>query len=178
MILEIDAQLQLKQLEKTDAEVIFTSIDNQREYLGKWLPFVALTKKLADTQAFVDAVVKASEERFEYVFTILKDSEFVGLIGFNGTDKNNQKTEIGYWLSEGHQKQGIMTKSVKKLCEFGFEKLGLNRIQINCAVGNYPSIRIPQTLGFTFEGIQREGERLTGNVFTDLEIYSKLKNDD
>jgi len=110
MILEIDDQLQLKKLEKTDAEVIFRTIDNQREYLGKWLPFVALTKKLADTQAFVDTVVKASEEKSEYVFTILKNSEFVGLIGLNGTDKSNQKTEIGYWLSEAYQKQGIMTK--------------------------------------------------------------------
>ena len=28
-----------------------------------------------------------------------------------------------------------------------------------------------------FEGIERDGELLTGNVFTDLEVYSKLKND-
>ena len=158
--------------------MIFRTIDNQREYLGKWLPFVALTKKLYDTRAFVDAGVKAPEERFEYVFTILKDSEFVGLIGFNGTDKSNQKTEIGYWLSEAHQKQGIMTKSVAKLCEFAFQELRLNRIQIKCAVGNHPSSKIPKRLGFTLEGIQREGERLTGNVFTDLQIYSKLKSDD
>jgi len=178
MILEIDDQLQLKKLEKTDAEVIFRTIDNQREYLGKWLPFVALTKKLADTQAFVDTVVKASEEKSEYVFTILKNSEFVGLIGFNGTDKGNQKTEIGYWLSEAYQKQGIMTKSVAKICEFAFQELQLNRIQIKCAVGNHSSSKIPQRLGFTLEGIQREGERLTGNVFTDLQIYSKLKSDD
>lgn len=148
--------------------MIFRTIDNQREYLGKWLPFVALTKKLYDTRAFVDAGVKAPEERFEYVFTILKDSEFVGLISFNGTGKSNQKTDIGYWFPEAHQKQGIMKKSVAKLCEFAFQELQLNRIQIKCAVGIQSSSKIPQKLGFTLEGIQREGECLTENVFADL----------
>ncbi|MCL6220697.1 GNAT family N-acetyltransferase [Zunongwangia pacifica] len=177
MKLEIDAQLQLKQVEKTDAEAIFNTIDSQREYLGKWLPFVAYTKTLTDTQTFVDAIVNAPETKFEYVFTIQKNGEFVGLIGFKDTDRLNQKTEIGYWLSEAHQKQGIMTRSVAKLCDFAFQELGLNRIQIKCAEGNISSSKIPQSLGFKLEGIEREGEILTGNVFTDLQIYSKLKSD-
>ena len=177
MILEINAQLQLKQLERTDAEVIFKTIDNQRSYLRKWLPFVEFTRKVADTQKFVDAILEAPEAQFEYVFTIQKNGKFIGLIGFKDTDQLNRKTEIVYWLSEAHQKQGIMTQSVRKVCDFAFQKLELNRIQIKCAVGNLPSSKIPQTLGFKLEGIEREGECLTGNVFTDLEIYSRLKSD-
>ena len=177
MTIKIDAEIELRQLEQSDSIDIFNAINTQRDYLGKWLPFVAFTKELSDTERFVDSVVNAPEDRFEYVFTIRKHEEFVGLIGFKGTDKLNKKTEIGYWISAKYQKQGIVTKSVSKLCDFAFNHQGLNRVQIRCAIDNKSSINIPKKLGFRFEGIERQGELLTGNVYTDLEVYSKLKTD-
>lgn len=177
MILNVDADISLRQLEKLDAVDIFNTIDNERNYLGKWLPFVEATKDLNQTKGFVDAAVDAQEDKFEYIFTIRLKNEFVGLIGFKSTDKQNKKTEIGYWLSEKYQKQGIVTKSVVRLCDFAFNKLGLNRIQIKCAVKNISSKNIPNKLGFHLEGIERYGEFLSGNVFTDLEVYSKLKSE-
>jgi ribosomal-protein-serine acetyltransferase len=55
--------------------------------------------------------------------------------------------------------------------------MGINRIQIKCAVGNKLSSNITKKLGFKLEGIERQGELLMGGFFTDLEIYSKLKSD-
>lgn len=177
MVLQVDTEIELKQLEQSDADDIFRTIDSQREYLGKWLPFVAFTNEVSDTQKFVDSVVHAANDKFEWIFTIRKSDEFVGLIGFRDTDNQNKKTEIGYWLSENFQKQGIVSRSVDKLCEFAFNKLGINRIQIKCAVGNTSSKNIPERLGFSFEGIERQGELFSDGSFADLEIYSKLKSD-
>lgn len=177
MTLEINNEIKLKQLHSSNCEDIFKAIDSQREYLGKWLPFVEYTKDVSDTQKFVNSVVNAPKNQFEYVFTIQKHHKFIGLIGFKNTDRLNKKTEIGYWICKEFQKQGIVTNSVTKLCEFAFNKLALNRIQIKCAIKNLPSKKIPKRLGFKFEGIERQGEILSGNIFTDLEIYSKLKND-
>jgi len=53
----------------------------------------------------------------------------------------------------------------------------MNRIQIRCAVGNYPSNAIPQRLGFKFEGTERDGELLSSNQYTDINIYSLLKKE-
>ena len=177
MTIDVDQEIKLTQLVQSDAKDIFETIDSQRDYLGKWLPFVAFTKDISDSERYVGSVVNAPLDRFEQVFAIRKRDLFVGLIGFKDTDVLNKKTEIGYWLSEKHQKQGIVTKSVCKLCEYAFHKLGINRIQIKCAVENSASSNIPKRLGFSFEGIERQGELLTGGHFTDLEIYSKLKSD-
>ncbi|SDZ73187.1 ribosomal-protein-serine acetyltransferase [Porphyromonadaceae bacterium KH3R12] len=177
MVIKIDSEIELRQLELRDSIDIFEAIDSQRDYLGKWLPFVAFTKEISDTKEFVDSIINAPKEISELVFTIRKQNKFIGLIGFKDTDRSNKKTEIGYWLSEKYQKQGIITRSVEKLCDFAFNKLDINRVQIKCAVGNQSSIKIPQRLSFKFEGIERDGELLTGNIFTDLEIYSKLKSD-
>ncbi|WP_437824095.1 GNAT family N-acetyltransferase [Tenacibaculum mesophilum] len=176
-ILKVGSGIELKELELHDAADIFRIINKERTYLGKWLPFVAYTKELKDTESFVNSVVNVPEEKLEYTFTIRKQDEFIGMIGLKDTDILNKKTEIGYWLSEKEQGKGIMTKSVNELCNFAFTKLQMNRIQIKCAVGNTPSKNIPKRLGFKLEGVERDGELLTGNVFTDLEVYSKLKND-
>jgi ribosomal-protein-serine acetyltransferase len=177
MIIQVDESLILRPLEQTDAIDIFNTINTQREYLGKWLPFVPFTKAQADSESFVHSVINAPADRFENVFTIRKNNTFVGIIGYKGSDWANKKTEIGYWLSQDHQKQGIVTKAVKTLCTHAFTQLGINRIQIKCAVGNIPSKNIPKRLGFTFEGIERHGELLTGNIYTDLEVYSLLASE-
>lgn len=178
MKIQIEDDLELRQIERSDVKDIFRTIDTQREYLEKWLPFVEFTKEEADSEAFVDSVISVPAEKAEYIFTVRKCNEFAGLIGFKDTDRLNKKTEIGYWLSERFQKRGIITKAVEKLCEYAFNELDINRVQIKCAVGNLPSKNVPKRLGFKLEGIERQGELLSGNIFTDLEIFSKLKNEE
>ncbi len=177
MTLQIDSSLELKLLKLSDSADIFNTINSQREYLGKWLPFVAYTQELKDTENFVNSIVNSPEEKFEYTFTIRKQNQFIGLIGLKDSDKTNRITEIGYWLSEKFQKQGIVTKSVNKLCDFAFKEQGFNRIEIKCAVENKPSINIPKKLGFKFEGIERDGELISENNYIDLKVFSKLKSD-
>lgn len=80
MIMKIDNEIELKPLERSDSVDIFEAIDSQREYLGKWLPFVEYTRKISDTEKYVNSVVNAPEDRFEYVFTIRKQDDFLGLI--------------------------------------------------------------------------------------------------
>lgn len=167
----------LRQIMPMDADDIFHTIDTQRTYLGEWLPFVANTLTVNDSIDFINTIVRAADEKELCVFTIRKNEQFAGILGFKGTDFANKKTEIGYWLSEDYQGQGIMTHSVKTLCNRAFKKLNINRIQIKCAARNKRSSAIPERLGFTFEGIEREGEMMSHGQFVDLKVYSLLKGD-
>lgn len=178
ILIQVSESIKLKQIDISDANDIFNTMDAQREYLGKWLPFVAITKGVGDSEEFIKSILNSPDEKKDCVFVIHYHGKFVGIIGFKDTDKLNRKTELGYWLSEPYQKKGIITESVKSLIIFAFEELDINRIQIKCAVGNLPSKSIPKKLGFKFEGIERDGELLTGKIFTDLEVYSKLRNDE
>ena len=175
----VSDEIELKQLKVTDASDIFSIIDSQREYLGKWLPFIAQTKTIDDTLAFIHSVNETPESYRELAFCIFYRKVFAGLIGlkFNATDKANKRTEIGYWLSEKNQKKGIVSQSVKMLIDYAFDVLNLNRITIKCAVGNQSSISLPKRLGFVFEGIERDGEFFPDGHFVDLEIHSLLKKE-
>jgi len=80
------------------------------------------------------------------------------LVGLKDTDLINNKTEIGYWLSESFQHKGIITRSCKGLMDYAFKILGMNRVQLKAATENFKSQRVAERLGLSLEGIERDGE--------------------
>lgn len=172
-MIQVSEDIALYSLSVDDIFKIFSILDDEREYMCEWLPFVDTTRGVEDTANFVNHVLETEDLQF----TICYKDQFVGLIGFKDTDKDNKKTEIGYWLSQYVQGRGIMVKSVSKLVEYAFNELLMNRVQIKVAVGNHKSRRIPERLGFQLEGIERDGELLIDGVFTDIAVYSLLKRE-
>lgn len=173
MIMQVTDQITLNPLSIDDIFKIFNTLDKEREYMREWLPFVDNTNVEEDTQNYVNHVLKTEDKQY----TIYYESKFVGLIGYKGTDFDNHKTEIGYWLSQYAQGNGIMSRSVRKLMEYAFDELGINRIQIKVATENSKSRKIPEKLGFTLEGFERDGELHNNGHFRDVAIYSFLKRE-
>lgn len=173
-IIKINKNLYLRRISHQDAEDIFDLIDNNREHLGFWLPFVETTHTAENTHAFIDQLQKPCSR--EMVFSICQEGAITGLIGFKDIDRANRRLEIGYWISKDNEGKGIVTDSCRSLIDKAFRKLNMNRIQIKCGVGNNRSSNVPKRLGFQFEGIEREGEKHK-NRYIDLEVYSMLKRD-
>lgn len=165
----------LKVLELADSQTIFNAIDQNRNHLHKWLPFVDMTRSENDSRSFVKSIVD-DVERLQEIFTIWYNNDFCGLVGLKDIDYLNRKIEIGYWLTEKMTGKGIMIQTVEKIIEFIFENLEMNRIQIKCGVGNIKSSAVPKKVGFIFEGVERQGERHQNN-YIDLEVYSLLKGE-
>ncbi|HEV8245486.1 MAG TPA: GNAT family protein, partial [Polyangiaceae bacterium] len=59
---------------------------------------------------------------------------------------------------------------------YAFAEVGLNRIQVCADTTNLPSLRVPEKLGFTKEGILRSYYR-SASGFRDCALYSMLKAD-
>ena len=152
---------------------IYNAIISERNYLRKWLPFVDFTQQESDTLAYVQSVIDNQEAQY----SIYDADKFIGRIGFNHMDSVNHKAEIGYWIIEEAQGKGIVSRSVKELLTMGFTELNLNKVVIRAGVDNAKSRNIPKKLGFTLEGIERDGELLVDNKYTDLAIYGLLKRE-
>jgi len=172
----VSNEILLERIQINDAATIFHAVDQNRSHLGAWLPFVDFTKGVKNSEAFIQTIVSQREETRNEVYTIWFKGEFAGLIGFHNTDRVNEKTEIGYWLIEEMTGRGIIHRSCQVLIGLAFEKMGMNRITIRCATGNVPSEKIASRLGFTFEGIERCGERFH-DLFFDLKVFSLLKSE-
>lgn len=174
--IQINSKLRLEAIQLNMAEVVFEAIDQNREFLKKWLPFIEETQQVKQTEDFIRSIVSQQGKKRDEVFSIWYNQEFAGLIGFKDTDWINHKTELGYWLIPKMQGKGIITTCMQKLIKIGFYKWGMNRIQVKVACGNDKSEAIPKRLGFQLEGIERAGEFHQGK-YLDLKVYSFLKSD-
>ena len=172
----IDDNQFLERLTLSHVEMIFTAIDQNRQFLRKWLPFVDFTHKVNDTERFVRSILEKPAARRDEVYVIRYKHEFAGLIGFKEADRINDKIEIGYWLIEKMTGKGIALAAAQKMVNLAFRNMEMNRVQIRCGVGNHKSAAIPRRLGFTFEGTERDGERHK-NSYIDLEVFSLLKRE-
>lgn len=168
----------LREVTIEDAAAIYEAIDTHRDYLKIWLPFVDKMRSVADEEAFLKSVLSVPAERRESIFGIWNErNEICGLIGFHFSDFDNHRTEIGYWLLPEYQHRGIVTESVRKLCQWAVSEKGIKRIQIRCATGNAASNGIPIRLGFHHEGTERYGELLASGEYADIHVYSILKEE-
>ncbi|WP_370458509.1 GNAT family N-acetyltransferase [uncultured Alistipes sp.] len=158
----------LRPLRPDDSGDIFRAIDSQRDYLGQWLPFVALTRSEEDSRAFIAASLS---DPANPVYTLRADGLFAGLIGFKSADPAAGSIEIGYWLREEFQHRGIVTAAVQELRRIAFEELGMCRIEIRCGTGNLPSNRIPQRLDMRLDRVEKQAELLSSGEQIDLNVY-------
>jgi RimJ/RimL family protein N-acetyltransferase len=64
---------------------------------------------------------------------------------------------VGYLMAPWARGRGYATAALRAACLWGFESLGLHRIEWQAYVGNEASRRVAQRAGFTLEGVARAG---------------------
>jgi ribosomal-protein-alanine N-acetyltransferase len=102
------------------------------------------------------------------------DSIFYGAGGLNSISKENRKAEIGFWLMTDFWGQGIMMEAMPLICTYGFEALGLHRIEGLVESDNRNCKNAMRKLDFRHEGTMVDCEMKNGK-FISLDIYAKLK---
>ena len=101
--------------------------------------------------------------------------ELIGTVGLAISDLDHQ-AEIGYWFGRDYWGNGFCTEAVVAVLDYGFEKLGLNRIFAQHIARNGASARVLEKAGFSKEGVLRQHARKWG-VFEDVVCYGMLSKD-
>lgn len=97
----------------------------------------------------------------------------VGQCSLFGFAEPSRQAEIGYALMPAAQGQGLSHEALQALLRYGFEVLGLNRIEADIDPRIVASARTLQRLGFPREGHLPERWIVAGEV-SDTELYGLL----
>ena len=170
---EIDDELQLALIMPHYAEALYALVDQNRDYLREWLPWLDATTKQKDVEDFIKSAVTQMADGRGLTCLIVFQDNIVGVVSYNSIDASTQTGSIGYWLDQDHNGQGLMTRCVEKLIEIGFDELALRKLEIRCAVGNTKSRSIPERLGLKQEGVIRNSENLYGR-YIDHAVYGVI----
>ena len=130
-----------------DAQSIFEAVDNNREHLGKWLPWVATTLAIEQPKKFIEESIKSFQTgtKFEYgIFLRPKSSQelLIGAVGI--VNRRECGAEIGYWLSKDFEGNGIITTAVKELITEARSSLKISSFVIMAMESNWKSRSIPE----------------------------------
>lgn len=134
-----------------------------------WMPH----RSVADTQS----VIKLFHDKKKYgqlgTFSIVlkEENKMIGTLELH-TYVRGYKAELGYSINPRYQGNGYATEASIEALRWGFEDLGLVRIECSNYLSNIPSQRVCEKLHLTYEGIKKKGYQLYDGSFHDIRCYS------
>jgi len=173
MDIQVNDSLSMELLRADHAEELFALTDTNRQYLREFLPWLDLTRSLADTKAFIQSTIDQYPPGQGPQFALKYQGALCGLNGFDKINLFHKTGALGYWLGSAFAGKGIITESSKALLKLGYEEYGLNKIEIHCSEENKKSCAIAERLGFVYEATLRDCEWLYTRYVSNA-IYSML----
>ncbi len=174
--LKVDEDIVLKLRNQNHLKEMFEITKNNIDRLKPWLSWATDSIVIEETEAFIQRSQEGFLSKKSLDLGIFYQGKLIGSAGFHGMVKSDRKAAIGYWVDKNHEGQGIVTKSMRCLIEYGFGELDLNRLEILCGEGNKESRAVAERLGFVLEGKMRQYHIINGVMIDDL-IFSLLKED-
>lgn len=100
-----------------------------------------------------------------------------GAISLHHIDLAQLNGELGYWVAPDHRGAGLGGQAARTVARWGFDVLGLRRIQLFHSLGNEASCRVATAAGFRYEGTHRQSFRRGDGPFQDEHCHAKISDD-
>jgi ribosomal-protein-serine acetyltransferase len=165
--IEVEPDLWLRQLKLDQAEQLFELIDENREYLSEWLPYIHNTNEIGDVRSFVESEIDKRVCNQGYSYFIERRDKIIGhvsLMNLNG----DKEPEIGYWVTRDASGEGIATRAVNTLTAFGLNLLGLKQVIIRAHPNNVGSNKVAKKAGYKLIGRTNDENEGPRNVWESL----------
>jgi ribosomal-protein-alanine N-acetyltransferase len=106
-----------------------------------------------------------------------KTGQLAGTVGFHTISDINQSAEISYNLAAQFWGQKIAQAAVLALCDWGYHKMKLKRIQATALETNLASVKVLERAGFEREGYLR-AYRMVRGCPGNFWMYSRINSCD
>lgn len=117
----------------------------------------------------------SQQQGLRWAITLRDTGVFIGTIGFHHFSTGHRAGVI-YALSPEYWGQGYISEALSAVMKFGFEELGINRIEAEVMPGNAASEKVLAKNGFCCEGLLRQWLYWNGRHY-DVNMYSVLASE-
>jgi RimJ/RimL family protein N-acetyltransferase len=168
----------IRPLRAGDEDALYEAVRESIAEVSVWLPWCHQNYSIEESREFITSREIASQGGEWYSFGIFeKDSgKFLGGVGINFINRVHQMANLGYWVRTSEAGHGVATTATRLAARFGFEELGMQRIEIVAALDNIPSQRVAEKSGAKREGILRRRLLIRGESL-DAVLFSLVPED-
>lgn len=173
-----NTKLVIRPFEPGDADEFVRAAHESIKTVGKWMSWCTPSFNREQALAWFAACDqdRAAGRAFDMGIFCATTGQLLGGAGINQLAPHHRYGNIGYWVRQSRQGYGIARQAVALLCDFGFQQLGLFRLEIVMGVGNSASEAVAIAAGATFECLARNRIFLHGQPL-DAHIYSLIPSD-
>lgn len=131
------------------------AINASLDHLRPWMAWAQQPATEASIGAHFAVAAELWDRRKDFGFSII-EARTGAVVGGGGLHPRlgPEGLEIGYWVHVDHIGRGVATGAARALTDAAFGIDGIERVRITCAEDNVRSARVPEKLGFRFEGVQ------------------------
>lgn len=172
--LETD-RLLLRRTVKSDIdEFFFIQLNpNIRRYLG--------TNRLGDdlekNRKYFDEEKYNELNYYRWTIERKEDNKILGCIYLNIHDEKARTAGIDYWIREDAWGNGYTTEASRKILNFAFDTLNINRIESCGGKDNPGTYKVMEKIGLKYEGERKEGIFYYYGGIEDLVLYGITKEE-
>jgi RimJ/RimL family protein N-acetyltransferase len=105
------------------------------------------------------------------------DDSFLGFVAVVGLDLPARQGEIGYVVARDARGRGTAGRALQLITDWALDGLLLERVELRIDVGNAPSIRVAERIGYRRDGVLRS-LHFKENVRSDVAVFSLLPGDE
>lgn len=173
-----DGSITLRPYRLSDALPLYQAVRESLPELLPWMPWACADYSIKDSSKWIESCVRTWAKGKEYNFVIIssKDGGLLGGCGLNQVRRRARFANLGYWVRSKCTGKGIATAAALLVTCFGFNELGLNRIEIGAATGNAVSQRVAEKVGATRRRIQKRKITFRDKVY-DRVVFSLTPKD-
>lgn len=167
-------RVRLRPYRTGDGRALLEAVEESREHRQPWRPWEDSPVSLDDTEAFVRHEMVKWLLR-EYLPMSLWDKETGKYLGGAGLYRIRWEVpsfQVGYWLRASAEGNGYMTEAVRLLCDWAFQTLEAQRVEIRCDTRNVRSAAIARRLGFGQDATLRNQARDAQKELRDDFVFS------
>ena len=173
-----DGSILLRPYLLSDAEPLYQVVRESLPELLPWMPWAHPDYSLEESEKWIELCARTWAKGKEYNFAIIdsKDGSLLGGCGLNQVRRRARFANLGYWVGSKGTRKGVATAAALLVARFGFDELGLNRIEIGAATSNAASQRVAEKIGASQEGIQKRKIAFRDKVY-DRVVFSLTPKD-
>ena len=167
-----DGVVVLRKMREDDRAVILSTFSDP--LVRRWLNMPAQPRD-SDFDSLLRTIRNglASGDRYDYCVTEAPDDVSLGAVIASRRHRDNY--EVAYLAREAGRGRGLMTRSVRLLCEWLLDE-GVGRIELRTHPDNEASQKLAERAGFTREGVERKSIWLHSRR-QDAIVWSLLPDD-
>ena len=173
-----DGVVTIRPLQLADGDAMHAAVIESLAELCRWLPWAHPAYGRGDATSFIEMTLRWWENKSEFPFGIFDatNDSYIGNVGVNHLVRAHGYANLGYWVRKSRTRQGLAVRATRLAARYGFETLGLTRIEIVANPDNLGSRGVAEKAGATLEALVRNRIVMHGRPLPAV-LYSLVPED-